>query len=91
MRPTRLRHRETKRSRKTSPIVRHDAPRHDSMTLKAIGDRFGVGRERIRQIEARALDKLRAYCKARGLTFAKLLDLAPQVWASAPGPRSRLV
>ncbi len=33
--------------------------RRDPETLKAIGERWGVSRERARQIEARALDKLR--------------------------------
>jgi RNA polymerase primary sigma factor len=37
-------------------------------TLKEIGDTFGVTRERIRQIEAKALQKLRESAKARDLS-----------------------
>ncbi|MCK9463769.1 MAG: RNA polymerase factor sigma-32 [Proteobacteria bacterium] len=33
----------------------------DPLTLQEIGDKFGVSRERIRQIERRLLDKLRSY------------------------------
>ena len=36
-------------------------------TLEEIGHRFGVSRERIRQIEARALGRMRAICDAQGL------------------------
>ena len=34
------------------------------MTLKMLGDRYGVSRERIRQIEAAILRKLRDFFKA---------------------------
>ena len=37
------------------------------MTLEAIGQRLGVTRERIRQIEGAALRKLRARLEARGV------------------------
>jgi len=36
-------------------------------TLEEIGDRFGVSRERIRQLEARALKRIRVICDERGL------------------------
>ena len=36
----------------------------DPMTLREIGDRFGVSRERVRQIEKRLLGKLRTYLEA---------------------------
>ena len=36
----------------------------DPLTLQEIGDKFGVSRERIRQIERRLLDKLRAFLTA---------------------------
>ncbi len=39
------------------------------MTLEAIGQRLGVTRERVRQIEAAALRKLRARLEARGIGF----------------------
>ena len=31
----------------------------DSATLESLGDRFGISKERVRQIENRALEKLR--------------------------------
>jgi len=34
---------------------------HEPLTLQEIGDKFGVSRERIRQIEKRLLEKLRAF------------------------------
>jgi RNA polymerase primary sigma factor len=37
-------------------------------TLEEIGQRFGVSRERIRQLEARALKRMREICDQRGLT-----------------------
>jgi len=37
-------------------------------TLEEIGQRFGVSRERIRQLEARALKRMREICNERGLT-----------------------
>jgi len=37
-------------------------------TLDEIGDRFGVSRERIRQLEARALQRMRAICERDGLS-----------------------
>jgi RNA polymerase primary sigma factor len=41
-------------------------------TLEEVGKRFGVTRERIRQIEAKALEKLRKSTSARKLaTFVK--------------------
>ncbi len=36
-------------------------------TLKEIGDRFGLSRERIRQLESEALDKLRVYLRTEGI------------------------
>lgn len=33
----------------------------ESMTLEEIGDRYGISKERVRQIEARALDKIRLF------------------------------
>lgn len=37
-------------------------------TLEEIGQRFGVSRERIRQLEARALKRMRSICDDQGLT-----------------------
>jgi RNA polymerase primary sigma factor len=39
------------------------------MTLEAIGQRMGVTRERVRQIEASALQKLRRRLQARGIEW----------------------
>lgn len=39
-----------------------------SYTLEEIGHRFGVSRERIRQLEARALKQMRQICDATGLS-----------------------
>jgi len=39
----------------------------DPMTLEQVGKRFGVTRERIRQMEIRTLKRLKAFRKARGL------------------------
>ncbi len=33
--------------------------RDDAVTLEALGRRFGISKERVRQIENRALDKIR--------------------------------
>jgi RNA polymerase primary sigma factor len=44
----------------------------NSLTLEEIGRLYGVSRERIRQIEARAIDRMRAICRTRGLQM--LLD-----------------
>ena len=37
------------------------ADRTEPQTLEQVGSRFGVTKERIRQIEARAINKLRQY------------------------------
>ena len=38
-------------------------------TLDEIGTQYGVSRERVRQIENRAIAKLKKYCKNKELTF----------------------
>ena len=45
-----------------------------AMTLDAVGQEFGVTRERIRQIEAKALQKLRTALEARGIDEQLWLD-----------------
>ncbi len=47
--------------------LRFGIDRDEALTLEEIGRRFGVTRERIRQIEAQALAKLRHPARARGL------------------------
>ena len=41
--------------------------RHDSQTLEEISAHLGVSRERVRQLESRALARLREVCDAKGL------------------------
>jgi RNA polymerase primary sigma factor len=56
----------------------------DSLTLEEIGARFDVTRERIRQIEAKLLRRLRhherldSFVSAKGLVSAKKLELSPE-------------
>ena len=45
----------------------------DPMTLESIGRRLGVTRERVRQIEAAALKRLRALLAARDVKPSDLL------------------
>jgi RNA polymerase primary sigma factor len=40
---------------------------HQSLTLEEVGRRYGVSRERIRQLEARALKQLLPICQSQGL------------------------
>ena len=44
-------------------------------TLEIVGEMFGLTRERIRQIESRALRKLRMACESEGMTLADFLRL----------------
>lgn len=45
----------------------------DPMTLEEVAQHFGLTRERIRQIEAKALRKIRVKLRDRGLTFKDLI------------------
>ena len=45
----------------------------DTLTLESIGKRFGVTRERIRQIEAKAIEKLRKITKKREVDLTEMI------------------
>jgi RNA polymerase primary sigma factor len=42
----------------------------EAYTLEEIGQQFGVSRERIRQLEARALRQMKTICQEQGLSDA---------------------
>jgi len=50
-------------------ILRERVLAEDPKTLQAIGDEFGVTRERVRQLEKQAVDKLREYLKDNMVDF----------------------
>jgi RNA polymerase nonessential primary-like sigma factor len=52
---------------------RYGLNERDVATLKELAREMGVTRERVRQIQAEALDKLRARLKRRGLDRDALL------------------
>lgn len=53
---------------------RYNRKVHDGMTLDEIAKHFGLTRERIRQIEAKALRKVRNKLRIRGLTFKDFIN-----------------
>lgn len=59
---------------KSDKHVRYVTKARDGMTLDEIAQHFGLTRERIRQIEASALRKVRRKLQIRGLTFKDLLN-----------------
>jgi DNA-directed RNA polymerase sigma subunit (sigma70/sigma32) len=58
---------------RTVMALRFGLASEDPMTLERIGRRMGLTRERVRQIEAAALKRLRALLAARGVNAADLL------------------
>jgi RNA polymerase sigma-32 factor len=47
-------------------IIRARHLRQRPATLASLGKKFGISRERVRQLELRAKAKLRVYCGVRG-------------------------
>jgi RNA polymerase sigma-32 factor len=45
----------------------------EPLTLQELGDRYGITRERARQIEARIVQKLRDFVSKRGLLDAEVI------------------
>jgi RNA polymerase primary sigma factor len=54
-------------------IFRFGLNDEDTLTLESIGKRFGVTRERIRQIEAKAIEKLRKITQKRAVELAEMI------------------
>lgn len=61
-------------SRRSGSRQEHSA---HAMTLEEIAEELGVTRERVRQIEVRALQKARVILERRGYTLWDLLDAKP--------------
>ena len=53
-------------------IVRERRLAEDSATLEALGDRLGISKERVRQIENRAMEKLRRALADRSISEAQI-------------------
>jgi hypothetical protein len=61
-----------------------------AMTLDEVAEAIGLSRERTRQIEKKALRKLRRWCQASGYRPEDLLDLAARARiAQDPSPINR--
>jgi len=54
-------------------VLRYGLDDGDPQTLQAIGKRFGVTRERVRQVESKALEKLRRIIKRKSITFDEVI------------------
>lgn len=68
--------------------LRHGIGTDDPLTLEAIADMFNVGKERIRQIEAKAMRKMRNPARARLLADAAILEgAARDAYASNGGAK----
>jgi len=54
-------------------VLRYGLDDGDPETLEAIGKRFGITRERVRQVEAKALEKLRRIIRRKSVTFDEVM------------------
>jgi RNA polymerase primary sigma factor len=54
-------------------VLRYGLDDGDPQTLEAIGKRFGITRERVRQVEAKALGKLRRITRRKSVTFDEVI------------------
>jgi RNA polymerase primary sigma factor len=54
-------------------VLRYGLDDGDPQTLEAIGKRFGITRERVRQVEAKTLEKLRRIIRRKSLTFDEVI------------------
>jgi RNA polymerase primary sigma factor len=54
-------------------VLRYGLDDGDPQTLEAIGKRFGITRERVRQVESKALKKLRRIIKRGSATFDEMI------------------
>ena len=54
-------------------VLRYGLDDGDPQTLEAIGKRFGITRERVRQVEAKALEKLRRIIRRKSVTFDEVM------------------
>jgi RNA polymerase primary sigma factor len=58
---------------RTVIIFRFGLNDEDTLTLESIGKRFGVTRERIRQIEAKAIEKLRKITQKKEVDLTEMI------------------
>jgi RNA polymerase primary sigma factor len=54
-------------------VLRYGLDDGDPQTLEAIGKRFGITRERVRQVESKALEKLRRITRRKSVTFDEVI------------------
>ncbi len=67
--------------------VARDPKRHAVMTLEEVAQKLGVSRERVRQIEAAALAKLRKNLEKMGIT-KEMVITTTRGWSELPPERT---